>query len=97
MIKDEHSDKEVETEIKKKPGMGPNAPVNLSPRDNSSIHKAKSRMSLRTRRIDSPKQQVSKQADGEMKRPVMLRLKSENSANNSVNKVSLSTHIRFVL
>jgi len=54
MIKDEHSDKEVETEIKKKP--------------------------------DSPKQQVSKQADGEMKRPVMLRLKSENSANNSVNK-----------
>jgi len=83
MIKDEHSDKELEQEIKKKPGMGQSKTIlnPLSPRDSS-------RRSLRTRRIDSPKQTqvTNKQADGEMKRPVMLRLKSENSANNSVNK-----------
>ena len=89
MIKDEHSDKELEQEIKKKPGMGQSKTIlnPLSPRDSS-------RRSLRTRRIDSPKQTqvTNKQADGEMKRPVMLRLKSENSANNSVNKVSLYSY-----
>jgi len=40
-------------------------------------------MNLRTRRIDSPKE---KGDDGQMKRPMMLRLNSENSAVKSVNK-----------
>jgi hypothetical protein len=83
MDKDEReqakNEPDEEAEIKKKPGIG-------SKMNHQSIQgqtKTTRKMNLRTRRIDSPKE---KGDDGQMKRPMMLRLNSENSAVKSVNK-----------
>ena len=96
MDKDEQqatkNEPDEEAEIKKKPGIGSKMNhQSIIQGQNSPTNKKTTRktMNLRTRRIDSPKE---KDDDGQMKRPMMLRLNSENSAVKSVNKVSLFTH-----
>lgn len=98
MDKDEQqapkNEPDEEAEIKKKPGIGSKMNhQSIIQGQNSPTAKKTTRktMNLRTRRTDSPKEKGSGD-DGQMKRPMMLRLNSENSAVKSVNKVSLFTH-----
>ena len=95
MDKDEQqapkNEPDEEAEIKKKPGIGSKMNhQSIIQGQNSPTAKKTTRktMNLRTRRTDSPKEK----GGDEMKRPMMLRLNSENSAVKSVNKVSLFTH-----